>query len=226
VKNNTRHIEILTVAAELFFQRGFANTKIIDIANKAGLSKGLVYFYYANKEDLFLAVLDKGLDMNLALLEATLNEMEEKDGLTRSFTLLERFLEMGEHTAFFQEIIIQSMQLTNYDQSPDIAKKMGVSEKIYESERLQGIRDKQLKIYEVVRSAIEDGQKDGSIPNKAPASVIYLSVWSFIIGYETMLPVMKNHRSSILQPKHEYLMLDPQSWRNMILEAAKNILKS
>ena len=70
---------------------------MIDIANKAGLSKGLVYFYYANKEDLYLAVLEQGPAMNLRLLEATLEEMKEADGLERSLTLLERFLEMGEH---------------------------------------------------------------------------------------------------------------------------------
>jgi len=224
LKNNTRHIDILTVAAELFFKHGFAHTKMIDIAKKAGLSKGLVYFYYANKEDLFLAVLDRGLDMNLSLLEATLAELQNKDGLTQSLTLLERFLEMGEQTRFFQEIIIQSMQLIDGNQSPDITKKMGISENIYKNERLPDIRNKQLRIYEVVRSAIETGQKDGSIPNVAPSSVIYLSIWSFIIGYETMLPVINNHSKSALLPKHEYLMIDVPAWRQMVLLTARRIL--
>jgi len=224
LKNNTRHIDILTVAAELFFRHGFAHTKIIDIAQKAGLSKGLVYFYYTNKEDLFLAVLDKGLDMNLSLVEATLSEMKDKNGLTQSLTLLERFLEMGEHTQFFQEIIIQSMQLTDSGLSPDTAKKMGISESIYQNERLPDIRNKQLRIYEVVRSAIEAGQKDGSIPNSAPSSVIYLSIWSFIIGYETMLPVINNHSKSEILPKHEYLMIDTGVWRQMILLTARKIM--
>lgn len=224
MKNNTRHIEILPVAAELFFENGYAATKMSDIARRAGWSKGLLYFYYKNKEDLFLAVLDEALAMNLGLLESIVASADGADGLTVSLTLLERFLELGESTTYFQEIIIRTMQLTDGGHLPGLAEKAGFSPEVHRHPRMEAIRARQLRIYETVKSAIEKGQRDGSITNQAPAAVIYLSIWSFIIGYETMLPVMKNHRASNVAVKHEYLLPDPAHWRLMILATARQVL--
>lgn len=52
-KNNNKRDRILTAAAELFMNNGFHNTKIIDIANAAGVGKGTVYQYFNSKEQLF-----------------------------------------------------------------------------------------------------------------------------------------------------------------------------
>ena len=43
---------IMETALELFAENGFHATSISQIAKKAGISKGLIYNYYASKEDL------------------------------------------------------------------------------------------------------------------------------------------------------------------------------
>lgn len=48
-----RREQILSAAAEVFAKRGFAATKISDIAEAAGLSHGLIYHYFKTKEDVF-----------------------------------------------------------------------------------------------------------------------------------------------------------------------------
>ncbi|GGJ32757.1 TetR/AcrR family transcriptional regulator [Paenibacillus hunanensis] len=47
---------ILDAAYELFGVDGFYETKISDIANRAGIAKGTVYLYFKSKEELCLAV--------------------------------------------------------------------------------------------------------------------------------------------------------------------------
>jgi AcrR family transcriptional regulator len=42
--------EVLDAALELFLERGFAATRVEDIARRAGLSKGTVYLYFPSKE--------------------------------------------------------------------------------------------------------------------------------------------------------------------------------
>ncbi len=42
--------EVLDAALALFVEKGFANTRVEDIAVRAGLSKGAVYLYFPSKE--------------------------------------------------------------------------------------------------------------------------------------------------------------------------------
>lgn len=55
-RKEARPKELLASAIELFVERGFASTRLEDVARRAGVSKGTLYLYYANKEDLFKAV--------------------------------------------------------------------------------------------------------------------------------------------------------------------------
>jgi AcrR family transcriptional regulator len=53
---------ILDSAVALFTTKGFQATRMEDVANNAGISKGLSYFYFKNKEDLFMALTKKAFD--------------------------------------------------------------------------------------------------------------------------------------------------------------------
>lgn len=44
---------ILEAAYDLFLNKGYWDTKIIDIAEKAGIGKGTVYEYFSSKDDIF-----------------------------------------------------------------------------------------------------------------------------------------------------------------------------
>ena len=48
-----RKQQLLDHAAELFADRGFAETRVVDIVRSAGVAKGLFYWYFENKEALF-----------------------------------------------------------------------------------------------------------------------------------------------------------------------------
>jgi AcrR family transcriptional regulator len=52
---------ILDASAEAFMLRGFANTTIDDIADRVGATKGLIYYHFRSKFDIFLAVYQDGM---------------------------------------------------------------------------------------------------------------------------------------------------------------------
>lgn len=55
-RKEARPQELLAAALDLFVERGFASTRLEDVAKRAGVSKGTLYLYFANKEELFKAV--------------------------------------------------------------------------------------------------------------------------------------------------------------------------
>lgn len=69
-RKQTRPAEIVEAALALFTERGFAATKLEDVAARAGIGKGTIYLYFATKEELFRAVVRQRLVPNLDAIEA------------------------------------------------------------------------------------------------------------------------------------------------------------
>jgi AcrR family transcriptional regulator len=66
-----RQRQILNIAAEVFARKGLAETRISDIAEAGGISQGLIYRYFASKEELFRALIERTLHASVIdLLQA------------------------------------------------------------------------------------------------------------------------------------------------------------
>ena len=55
-RKEARPAEIVAAALDVFVERGFATTKLEEVARRAGVTKGTVYLYFESKEALFKAV--------------------------------------------------------------------------------------------------------------------------------------------------------------------------
>jgi AcrR family transcriptional regulator len=73
-RKEARPGEILAAALICFKERGFAGTRLEDVAAQAGVTKGTIYLYYSTKEELFEAVVRHELVPNIDRLEAALAE--------------------------------------------------------------------------------------------------------------------------------------------------------
>ncbi len=74
-----RRKAILGAALGMFFENGYRNTKMEDIAKAAGISKGLIYHYFSSKAELLFAYEDnlrECLD-EIALLPSTKETIRE-----------------------------------------------------------------------------------------------------------------------------------------------------
>ena len=60
-RKDARPQELLAAALDLFVERGFAATRLDDVARAAGVSKGTLYLYFSSKEELFKAVVRESI---------------------------------------------------------------------------------------------------------------------------------------------------------------------
>jgi len=54
-----RKVTIIDAAEKIFFEQGFIEATMDEIANQAELSKGTLYTYFKNKEELFIAIAER-----------------------------------------------------------------------------------------------------------------------------------------------------------------------
>lgn len=69
LSKDARRAEILDAGERVFSQKAFEDVSIDDIAAAAGISKNLLYHYFAGKRELYLAVIAEGADRMMAATE-------------------------------------------------------------------------------------------------------------------------------------------------------------
>jgi AcrR family transcriptional regulator len=60
-RKDARPGELLVAALDLFVEKGFAATRMEEVAVRAGVSKGTVFLYFPSKEELFKAVVRENI---------------------------------------------------------------------------------------------------------------------------------------------------------------------
>ena len=88
-RKDSRPAELLDAALDAFVERGYAATRLEDVAARAGVSKGTLYLYYANKEELFKAVVRRSI---APLIAETREHIERSQADSES--LLGEFLDI------------------------------------------------------------------------------------------------------------------------------------
>ncbi|QNP48924.1 TetR/AcrR family transcriptional regulator [Diaphorobacter aerolatus] len=71
-RKEARPGELLDAALDLFVEKGFAATKVEEVAARAGVSKGTLFLYFPSKEELFKAVVRENISGRFAEWEAEL----------------------------------------------------------------------------------------------------------------------------------------------------------
>lgn len=68
-RKDARPAEILDAALEVFTAKGFAATRLDEVAARAGVSKGTLYLYFSSKEELFKAMVRQTVLPGVGALE-------------------------------------------------------------------------------------------------------------------------------------------------------------
>ncbi len=83
---DTRRKEIISAARDLFSRKGFHGTSMPDIAQAVGISTGLIYYIFSNKEDILLACCEEVATLHLDLFTQAAhidNPLERFDYIVR-----------------------------------------------------------------------------------------------------------------------------------------------
>jgi TetR/AcrR family transcriptional regulator, fatty acid metabolism regulator protein len=101
---------ILDAALDKFASKGYHDTRMDEIVEESGTSKGAIYFHFPNKERLFLALVDQFAD----LLERRVIEAieQEEQGMLRVRTALAACLDtFGKYRRPAKLLLVQAVGL-------------------------------------------------------------------------------------------------------------------
>ena len=76
-RKEARPSELAEAALGLFVEKGYAATRLDEVAARAGVSKGTLYLYFDSKESLFKAVITMGIDPVMARGESMFEELRD-----------------------------------------------------------------------------------------------------------------------------------------------------
>ena len=104
--------KIMEAAFELIAKNGYEATSIAMIAQKAGVSKGLLYNYFTSKEELLKELVNSIIDIGEEQM-ADLLHGEPKEALRRLFTLF--FYEIREKQDHWRLLTELTMKIEKFD---------------------------------------------------------------------------------------------------------------
>jgi AcrR family transcriptional regulator len=109
--------EILDAALECFADRGFAATRMDEVAARAGVTKGTVYLYFRTKEDLFKELVRTRLSPHIAAVESA-----AAAGAASTGELLQRLFQVWTERLFPSKAsILPKLIIAEAGNFPDLA---------------------------------------------------------------------------------------------------------
>jgi AcrR family transcriptional regulator len=150
-----RRLQILRIAVRLFSQHGFRGTTTKEIAHAAGVSEAMVFRHFANKEELYTAILDHKAcsDRIEDPCELVADAVRQKDDRAVFETLAFSALEHHEHDREFLRLLLHSA--------------------LEGHELAQMFWDRNLlEIYEFLGAYISERQRDGAFRPIEPKLVV------------------------------------------------------
>ena len=155
-ENNQKRKDILISARALFKEKGFHNTKMEEIALKAGVGKGTLYEYFTSKQEIFdETCIDKVTTIRDAINEISNKSISFKEKLAEMLTMKEKNTE-------YEEASIEGV----------LSNRNIISEKVVKA-MMKHISD----MYKIIIKMIDEGKAEGVVKDSIPSEFIaYLIV--------------------------------------------------
>lgn len=168
-----RRKQILDIAVVVFARKGLAGTRIADIAAEGEMSQGLIFRYFASKEEVFAAVVEKAMESSVRLAQAALEQ--PCTPLEKVRWLLQVSLEGMWHKPDYGQVILQAL---NNETTP--------------AEVREQILAESSRVLQMYRQIIVQGQEAGEITQEDPAvlTIIFGAVTQGLTAGVRHLPGM------------------------------------
>ena len=162
---DVQQAKILSVSLDIFVRRGFAATRIADIASEAGVSAGLLYHYFPSKDDVLVALLQASLPrMEAAALELEALDLPVADKIRLALRRLISDIQEHSETGKFHLLFTQ---VSASDVLPEAARAI--------------IEQHASGPYQVMERLLAKGQEEGSVRDGTPREMAVI-FWALIRG--------------------------------------------
>ena len=204
--------KILKAAEQVFFNSGYANAKMEEIAQASGYSKVTLYSYFASKADLYMAITYRSLQYLIDELYECLNQSKGMNGLNSFMKLAESFLNFSITKRNYSDLLLNYLGIVSRSVAGE--KTDQLTEALKKSIYYRKVRDIQNVSMNISTEEISRGQKDGSITKSISPWLLHHMMWSMIIGYSKI-----NYR-----PQEEtFIHVNNQEWRQLILATLQSL---
>lgn len=100
-KGDERKKQLLRVALDIFIEKGYYGTSTREIARQAGVSSGLLFHYFSNKESIYLELIKIGIQ------EMKINtEMAMNSPYKYLFEIIKNTFEQLENNSFYAKMFV------------------------------------------------------------------------------------------------------------------------
>lgn len=164
-----RRADILDAALDLFISKGYASTKISDIAKQVGMSMGLLFHYFESKEKLYEELIKIGISGPMSIMAESNTEP-----LLFFENAVRWIFEFIKNEPFTAKMFVLMSQAGYNDAAPQNVKDM-----------LAGF-----DVYTQTVALIEQGQRNGTIREGNPLALA-IAYWCSIQGIAEQLALNK-----------------------------------
>lgn len=161
-ETNQKRKDILNSAMELFREKGFHNTRMEEIALKAGVGKGTLYEYFTSKQEIFdETCIEKVTGIKEKIEEISLKNITFREKLTE-------MLAMKHGAEKCPEVSIESI----------MSNKNIISEKVVYS-MMNHVED----MNEIIVRMVEQGKNEGVVDKNIPSELIIRMIVGTVSEY-------------------------------------------
>ena len=179
----SKRARILDAAYELFINKGYWDTKIIDISEAAGIGKGTVYEYFQSKDAIFLELFKTKVEADYDNITDLISKNGSPEKKLKEFidTELENTSKFTFNKYFLIDLVVKSDAFRN----PELIRS------------IQKLMSKKFSVlFQIIEEGIDKGEFLKIDPLLATASILgainfYISFDLFPIDLEDIVPTGK-----------------------------------
>ena len=161
-----RRSEIIDAAERVFFAKGYIQATMDEVAQEAELSKGAIYLYFRSKEELYLAITQRGLAVLEGLFAAVMAEKRQGIELIRGIG--EAYVAFSErHPDYFNAQVYYEAQGVQLNQTDPHAR---------------ACMERGQEVLSHVVEAIQVGVRDGTIRSDIDPVEVAIQLWGTTMG--------------------------------------------
>jgi AcrR family transcriptional regulator len=173
-----RRNSIIDAAETLFFSKGFAHTTMDDISGATELSKGTLYLYFKSKEELYFAIILRGMKVMKQSYETALSL--PGCGLATLFNIGMAMLEFSRtYPNYFEAISNHNLVLQHFpaNDNPLMQEMAAVSN----------------DMFRLSTDALQSGIADGSIRPEIDITKVAFSLYGLVSGLIRTIKLEGDH---------------------------------
>lgn len=172
---------IIDAAEEIFSKLGYKNTRMEDVAKRAGITKVTLYSYFQSKENLYMAVTYRALRALSDSYNECIQKLSGENGLDICMALMADFMDFCDQNYLYSEVLLDYFSLIRSTSAA--ADESKLTDALKESTYFVKVQELHNLPYKIYAREIQKGIEDGSIKPSVDPMFQTLHTWTAVVGY-------------------------------------------